>query len=161
MQTTHDVVRPSSELLPARRGLQLLLPDHHRRLAAKCRELLAWAYTDDTRELAAAWRELEAELNDHIAAEEEVILPAYAQHAPDNAKQILDDHARLRELLTPIGVEIERHETRAARLRRLAEALDAHTLFEEATMYPWAQNNLTAVARRLLFIRIGRWFSGS
>jgi len=138
--------------------LELLLPDHHRRLEGKCRELLAWAYTDDARALAGAWRELEAELSDHIAAEEEVILPGYAAHAPADAKQILDDHARIRELLTPVGVEIELHEARAARLRRLSEALDAHAMFEDATMYPWAQHNLAVVAQRLLLTRIGRWF---
>ncbi len=140
-----------------RRGLQLLLPDHHRRLEAKCRDLLASAYTDNTRELIAHWCELETELIDHIAAEEEVILPGYAEHAPTNAKRILGDHARIRELLTPIGVEVELHETRAARLRLLVEALDAHALLEDTTMYPWARDNLTLVAQRLLFTRIVRW----
>jgi len=152
--------RSALESLPPRRGLDLLLPDHHRRLEATCRELLAWAYSDDMREFAATWRELEAEINDHIAAEEEVILPGYAAHAPDDAKRILDDHARIRELLTPIGVEIELHEARAARLQRLADALHAHALFEDATIHPWAQSHLTAVALRALYVRIGRWFRG-
>ena len=56
----------------------MLLPDHHRRLEAKCREMRASAYSDDTRDLVAAWCELEAELVDHLAVEEEVILPVYA-----------------------------------------------------------------------------------
>jgi len=34
----------------------------------------------------------------------------------------------------PNLVEIELHETRPARLRHLAEALDAHALLEEATI---------------------------
>ena len=160
MNIIADADRSRSESLVPRRGLDLLLPDHHRRLEAKCRELLAWAYADDTRELAAAWCELETELNDHLAAEEEMILPGYAAHAPEEAKQILDDHARIRELLTPIGVEVELHEARVARLRRLAEALAAHALLEDATLYPWAQRNLTAVARRVLYVRISRWFRG-
>lgn len=156
-----DADQSLSQSPPARRGLSLLLPDHHRRLETKCRELLAWTYTDDTRELAAAWCQLEAELNDHLAAEEEVILPGYAVHAPDDARRILDDHTRLRELLTPIGVEIELHEARADRLRRLAEALASHALLEDTAMYPWAQSNLTEIARRLLYVRIGRWFRGA
>ena len=145
------------EPLPPRRGLRLLLPDHHRRLEAKCNELLAWAYTDDFRELTARWRELEAELLDHIAAEEEVILPGYAKHAPDDAKRILEDHARIRELVTPVGVEIELHQTRASRLRLLTEALAAHAEHEDSLMYPWAELNLVQVAQHLLFTRIGRW----
>lgn len=150
-----------SELLPLRRGLRLLLPDHHCRLEVKCREMLGWAYADNARELAARWCELEAELLDHIAAEEEVILPTYAAHAPDDAKRILDDHARIRELVTPVGVEVELHETRAARLRLLVEALEAHADHEDLLMYPWAQVNLSEVARRLLFTRINRWFGGA
>lgn len=151
-------IDPDPELLPPRRGLQLLLPDHHRRIEAKCRELMAWAYADDPRELTARWCDLEAELRDHLAAEEEVILPGYAEHAPDDARRIRDDHARLDELLTPIGVEVELHEIRVERLRRLVDALEAHALFEDVTMYPWAQRNLPIVAQRLLLTRIGRWF---
>ncbi len=152
--------KPEPEL-PPRRGLRLLLPDHHRRIEAKCRELLASAYADDARELVTRWCELEAELLDHIAAEEEVILPSYTEHAPGDAKRILDDHARIRELVTPIGVEVELHEMRAARLRRLVEALDAHAAHEDSVMYPWAQLNLPAVAQRLLATRIGRWLGGT
>jgi hypothetical protein len=161
MNAITDADPSLSESRPARRGLNLLLPDHHRHLEAKCRELLGWAYTDDPRQLAAAWCELEAEIHDHLAAEEQVMLPCYAEHAPSDARRILDDHARIRELLTPMGIEIELHATRATRLRHLADALDAHALFEDATMYPWAESNVTAIARRLLFVRVGRWFGGA
>lgn len=153
MNADHD-----PDVLPPRRGLGLLLPDHHRRIEAMCRDLLAWAYADDSRELTARWCELEAELLDHIAAEEEIILPSYAAHAPADAKRIQDDHARLREFVTPTGVDVELHQIRAARLRRLVEALEAHAAFEDATMYPWAQRNLPLVTQRLLFGRISRWF---
>jgi hypothetical protein len=152
---------PDPDVLLPRRGLRLLLPDHHRRLEAKCHELLASAYGDDSRELAAAWSELEAELLDHIAAEEEVILPAYAEHSPGDAQRILADHARIRDLVTPTGVEVELHLSRAARLRRLVNALDAHAHHEDAFMYPWAQVNLPELAQRLLVVRIGRWLGVS
>jgi hypothetical protein len=148
---------PKAEVLPPRRGLRLLLPDHHRRLDARGRELLACAYTDETRELVAAWCELESELLDHIAAEEEVILPGYAKHSPGDAQRILDDHARIRELMTPTGVEVELHLARATQLQRLIAALEAHADHEDAFMYPWAQENLPQLAQHLLFVRIGRW----
>ena len=63
--------------------------------------------------------------------------------------------------VTPIGVEVELHEMRTARMRRLVEALDAHADHEDSLMYPWAQLNLPAVAQRLLVTRIGRWFGGT
>jgi hypothetical protein len=134
-----------------------VLPDHHRRTEARCRALLAAAYADDPRELAATWADLEAELESHMAAEEEAILPEFGRHAPDDAAQIHADHARIRALLTPIGVEVELHLTRAHRLSLLVDALAAHALFEDTTMYPWAEAHLPAVAQRLLLTRLARW----
>lgn len=153
MDTPESTPTPNPPL-PPRRGLQLLLHDHHRRLEVKCRDMLAWAYTDDARGLAAAWSEFVAELSDHMASEEEAILPRYAEHAPDEAKRIREDHARIRELLTPLGVELQLHEIRATRLRQLAQAIETHAQFEDATMYPWARSHLTTA-------RIGRWFCGA
>jgi hemerythrin superfamily protein len=153
------VDEPRPDVLPARHGLGLLLSDHHHRLEAKCRDMLGWAYTDDTRSLYSAWGELEAELLDHMAAEEEVILPTYATHAPEDARRIRDDHVRIRSLVTPLGIDVELHEARVERLHRLVDALAAHSASEDAEMYPWAADNIALVAQRLLFARIGRWFA--
>ena len=139
------------------RGLPLLLPEHHVRLLSRCRDLLAAAYADDSRELVTCWCELETELVDHMAAEEELILPRYAAHAPAEGQRIAADHARMRELLTPMGVEVELHESRASRLRQLVDTLEAHAAFEDAGMYPWAERNLGRDTRHLLGVRIGRW----
>lgn len=141
-----------------RRGLALLLPDHHRRLQACTRELMTAAYADDPRALCERWIELEAELLDHMAAEEEVILPAYAEHEPLDAAEILADHTRMRDLALSIGIAIELHEITAAQLGQLAAALDAHALQEDAGMYRWAQHHLPEVAQQLVMARIGRWF---
>lgn len=153
------VNEPEREVLPARHGLGLLLSDHHHRLELKCRDMLRCAYTDDPRRLDSAWGELEAELLDHMAAEEEVILPSYATHAPEDARRIRDDHTRIRSLVTPISVDVELHEVRVERLHRLVEALEAHSASEDAAMYPWAAHNIALVSQRLLFTRIGRWLA--
>jgi iron-sulfur cluster repair protein YtfE (RIC family) len=143
--------------LPPRRGLQLLMPDHHRRLDQMCREVLVAAYADEPRALIMRWCALELELVDHMAAEEQVILPGYAAYAPADAQKIRDDHVRIRALVAPIGVEVELHEVRIARLGTLIEALEAHTLHEDTRMYPWVANNLSSVARQLLHSRITGW----
>jgi hypothetical protein len=153
-------MNPDLHLPAARRGLRVLLPDHHARMLSKCRELLACAYADDRRDLTASWNALEAELHDHLAAEEELVLGAFAAAEPSDAEVIRVQHARLRELLTPIGVEVDLHQIRVERLRRLIDGLTAHALFEDATMYPWAQAHLSNVAKHALFVRIGRWFRG-
>ena len=147
--------------LAPRRGLALLLPDHHRRLDGKCRALLACAHGDDTRALVATWHELEVELLDHMTAEEEVVLPSYAMHAPADASRILDDHLRICEVASMLGVDVELHEIRVGRLEQLVEALDAHAKHEDASMYPWAQSNLPQIAQTLLITRIGRWLSAA
>ena len=137
------------------RGLSLLCPDHLRRVATLCRRLLDCATANDGRALVIEWNALEAALLDHMDAEEEVILPAYAQHAPEDARQIRADHERLRALLAPIGIEVELHEIRIARLRALVGVLEAHALDEDIGMYPWAEHNLPRL-HRLLFARVNR-----
>ena len=149
----------SADRLPPRRGLHVLFGDHHRRIDAMCQNLLGWAHTDNSRELAEGWSELEGELLDHIAAEEDVILPGYAIHAPVDANLVLADHARIRALLTPIGVDVELHQICAPRLQLLVDALAAHALSEDAAMYPWAEQHISLVAERLLAARIERWFA--
>ena len=152
----------NTEIQPvARHGPGTLLSDHHHRLERKCRDMLGWAYTDDARDLGSAWEDLEAELLDHMAAEEEVILPSYAMHAPEDAHRIRDEHARIRSLVTPIGIDVELHEIRVARLRRLVEALEAHSASEDAAMYPWAAQHIPLVGERLLSARIERWCARS
>lgn len=152
--TTTSEAQP--EPPPARRGLAILLSDHHHRLEATCRALLGCAYAEDTRALTLSWSEVEAELLDHMAAEEDVILPSYELHDPDDAHRIREDHARIRALLTPIGVEVELHEIRLARLRQLVAALETHAASEDARMYPWAAKHVALVSQRMLYARISR-----
>jgi hemerythrin superfamily protein len=137
--------------------LNFLLSDHHRRIEVKCRDLLACASGDDSRELVTRWSELETELLDHIAAEEKVILPTYAAHASADADCIRDQHARICALFMPLGVDVELHDIRLARLRELTDLLAAHAAAEDAGMYPWAVLNLSPVDVRMLNARIGRW----
>ncbi len=111
--------------------------------------MLACAATDDPRALTASWAALEHALRAHIAFEEETVLPGYAMYAPDDARQIREDHVRILALVTPLGVDIELHEVRLARLRELVTALEIHALHEDVTMYPWAANNLAHAMHEL------------
>ncbi len=121
--------------------------------------MLAWALANDSRHVIRAWAELEAELLDHMAAEEAIILPSYALHAPADARRILDDHTRFRSLLATMDIDVELHQIRAGRLRRLVEALEVHSASEDAVMYPWATEHIALVAQRLLFTQIGSWIA--
>lgn len=134
-----------------------LLSDYHHRLELKCRFMLGAAYADDPRGLGTAWNELESELLDHMAAEEDVILPGYATYAPEDAHRIRAEHARIRSLVTPIGVDVDLHEVHVARLRLLVDALEAHSASEDAAMYPWAAEHIVLASERLLSARIEHW----
>jgi Hemerythrin HHE cation binding domain len=137
-------------------GPRLLLADHHREIEAACRALLACTYADDPFQLIAQYRAFEHAVLDHLAAEEEVILPGYAEAAPAGARAIRADHAALRQQLLAVGVEVELHFVRAETVCRLIDQLNAHAAREDASMYPWAQLHLPLPAKRRLFVRIGR-----
>jgi len=138
--------------------VRLLLPDHHRRLEARCRALVESDETSDAFALRLRWFELETELLEHLSAEEVAIIPSYALEAPDDASRILAEHAQLRDLLTPIGVGPESQRQHADRVARLVDLLDRHADHEDLQMYPWAQRNLSEVTERLLFKRVCAWF---
>jgi len=153
-----DVVR-ESQPLPVRRGHHLLLPDHHRRLDARCQALIAQVQHGDPAAFAAPWRRLEAEILEHMAAEEDVLVPTYTVSAPEDAQRILQDHLRIRQLLVMTGAAMGARETCRACLRELVAVLAAHAAHEDKLMYPWAQRHLPHLVQRSLFARFVRlWF---
>ncbi len=126
----------------AANGPRLLLADHHREIEGACLGLVAGTYADDPLELIKQYCCFERAMLDHLAAEEEQILPAYAEHAPADAQALRDDHAAIRQALYRIGLEVELHLVRATTVNQLVEALRAHAAREDAKMYPWAQLHL-------------------
>lgn len=140
----------------AANGPRLLLADHHRSLEAAYNALLAATYADDPRDLVARFRIFEHAILEHVRAEEEEILPIYELYAPAEARRIREDHERIRQWLTKLGVDVELHEIRLETMKELIAALRAHSTFEDKYMYPWAQLYLPLRARRTLFVRIGR-----
>ncbi|HEX8108028.1 MAG TPA: hemerythrin domain-containing protein [Kofleriaceae bacterium] len=135
--------------------LRLLLAEHHRELETACRALLGHTYGEDPRELSLQYRAFERSTLDHLAAEEELILPAYADHDPDDAAAIRREHATIRRLLFQVGIEVELHIVRAGTVKRLIDVLQAHAAREDASVYRWAQDHLPLSTRRQLFVRIG------
>jgi Hemerythrin HHE cation binding domain len=139
-----------------RSELHRLLTDHHRDVERACRDLLHDTYGDDARELDAAWRRFEQRLLEHMAAEEDLILDAYARVDPDHAREIRRQHDELRALLTPLCLEVQLHVIRARTVEQLIAALRAHAAHEDRAMYPWAERNLPADTQRQLIARLER-----
>lgn len=140
----------------AANGPRQLLADHHREIEVACREMLACTYADDPLQLIEQYRVFERAILDHLGAEEEMILPAYAEAAPADARALRDDHAALRQQLFQLGVEVELHLVRAQTLCELIDQLHAHAAREDASMYPWSQLHLPLASKRQLFDRISQ-----
>lgn len=129
-------------------GPRLLFAEHHHEIEAAYRALLVATYTDDSRELITEFRSFEHEILEHMKAEEDVILPAYEHHAPQEAQAVRSDHERIRKQLTRIGIECDLHAIRAATLEELIADLRAHAAREDVQMYPWAQVHLPVDTKR-------------
>ena len=141
---------------PAANGPRLLLAEHHREIEAACDDLRASTYEDDSFDLIACYRSFEQAVREHMSAEEDVILPAYAKADPEEADAIRTQHAALRHELYQLGVEVELHCVHAESLEQMVRTLRAHAGYEDQGMYPWAQVHLPLHTSRELFVRLGR-----
>lgn len=134
--------------------LHRLLHDHHRELERACADLLGECYADDRLAVVDAWRRFERRVLAHIAAEEELVLPAYEVDHADDAALIRRGHQGLGAILTPLAIEVELHVIRADTVERLVAALRAHGAHEDEAMYPWAERHLDAGARAAMAARL-------
>lgn len=148
------MLTPTAHDHPATQGPPLLFADHHDQIEAACDALRACAHTGDLRDVITRYRSFERAVLEHLKAEEEEILPAYARHAPADAESIRATHDELRGQLYRIGVDVELHCVREKTLDRLVTALQAHAAHEDRKMYPWAERHLTPPTRRELFKRL-------
>src|SRR5512143_1282944 len=108
-----------SELARPKRGLRRFAADRHRDLRAACDALLH--HVDDPHRFAASLRELETALRDHLAAEEDLLIPAFQLTDPEEGDALRTEHARIRECLVEVAADVPR---RAIHLRRLGRLLD-------------------------------------
>ncbi len=132
----------------------LLLAAHHADVERVCLGLLADTLADDPRGLIECWRWFERAVLEHMAAEEELILPGYAVADPRDACAVVDDHARLRVLMAALGLEVELHVIRATTVRALVDAMHAHAAHETLGMYRWAGRHLSPPVRAALQARL-------
>jgi hemerythrin-like domain-containing protein len=129
-----------------------LLADHHRELEDAYRTMLSRT-NEEAAGLMAAYQRFERALLEHLEAEEETMLAAYAEYDPDDARRIRSDHARIRRLLVQIGID---DVLRTEHLNELVTALRSHETIEDSGLYRWADANLSLANRQNLDARIRR-----
>jgi hemerythrin superfamily protein len=115
-----------------------LMVEDHAHLERLFDAVVGEARCDDPPALRAQWGRFEKELSDHLTLEESQILPAFSKEYPAEARAILEEHGRIRSILTELGVELELHCLRSERVSTFIDYLREHARREEKLLYPWA-----------------------
>jgi hemerythrin superfamily protein len=76
-----------------------------------------------------------------MTAEEQLLFPAHQHAEPENAQDLRDQHARLREQAREVGIAVQLHTVRMEQIQAFVAALRAHAQREEASLYRWADRH--------------------
>jgi hemerythrin superfamily protein len=136
------------------KGLHAALHDDHLRLDALFEELQSRVHAGDAAAAQETWAAFEQGLLAHLEAEERFMLPVFEREDPDEAVVIRNEHDKIRALLADIGVGLEIHTAREARVDDFVSFLRAHAKREEDKLYQWAEGDLPEEQSRSVLDRI-------
>ena len=119
------------------RSATFLRADHDE-LEALARGLIQSIEEGDREDVAAAITVMQTRVREHLDGEEATLLTGYARYAPEDAKQLLREHAEIRHLLAELDVGIDLHLVRADAIKAFLGALQDHAARENAGLYCWA-----------------------
>jgi hemerythrin-like domain-containing protein len=114
------------------------LIEEHQRIEEAIHRLLDHVGAAEGPRRLAAWDDFEALLNAHMDAEEEHLLPPFAEHDPARAQKIAEEHTQIRAWLGAIDMEIEGGRLPTGALAELADFLRRHAAEEAKGLYEWA-----------------------
>lgn len=126
-------------------SIQTILGSDHRHLERSFDAVVAASTYYDPDELQELWRGFERELLAHLEAEEVHVLPLFGKSEPDEAREILDQHARIRERLLTLAIDLDLHSLKPEQVRTFVNELRSHAAREELVLYPWAARQLGKV----------------
>jgi hypothetical protein len=134
-------------------ALLVLMKDDHAQLDALAERLLDHAIAGDVEATRRVWRELERRLLDHMATEEEHLLPELERVDVAEVAALRGDHRRLRRLMAELGAAaglVEEHS-----LRQFVQFLRLHATQEEQCLYAWADRHASPGVKATVSDRIG------
>jgi hypothetical protein len=123
----------------------------HVAIARKLRELAEHAHRGDAAAIHASFEALERALADHLAYEDDRLLPRFAEADPNEAAALRDEHARIRRRLEDLGIALELHTLRAGMIDDFIDLLYRHAVREERALYAWSERALPVAERHELF----------
>ncbi|HEY6877992.1 MAG TPA: hemerythrin domain-containing protein, partial [Polyangiales bacterium] len=110
----------------------------------------------DPERIRARWLELDRALEQHLSAEEELILPRFEREFPASAARLRQEHREIRAALVELGVDLDLHSLGPSSARRFIDALRSHAAYEDAVLYAWVQRNLPEEDKLSLLDRLRR-----
>ncbi len=137
-----------------KKNLRVLLEDDHKGLTRLFTALVAAFQAGDRQDAARLFRQFEVRLENHLATEEELILPALAKIDPAEAATLLEEHGDMRAQVLAMAVDVDLHLARATAVEELVRKLEAHARREDALMYRWAETHLPPAARKSVLDRL-------
>jgi polyisoprenoid-binding protein YceI len=123
-------------------SIQTILGGDHQRLEKSFEAIVAASTYQDQHAIRELWRGFEREVLAHLDAEEAHVLPLFAKSDPDEAEEMLDQHARIRERLLALAIDLDLHSLPPAEVRSFIGELRSHAAREERVLYPWAARQL-------------------
>jgi polyisoprenoid-binding protein YceI len=123
-------------------SIQRILGDDHQRLEKSFQAIVAASTYEDQHAVRELWRGFERQVLAHLDAEEAHVLPLFAKSDPDEAEELLDQHARIRERLLALAIDLDLHSLPPAEVETFIAELRAHAGREERVLYPWAARQL-------------------
>jgi len=135
----------TSERSDLEESIQTILGGEHQRLERSFEAVVAASAYDDPDELHDLWQGFERQVLAHLDAEEAHVLPLFGKSKPTEAKELLDEHARIRERLLALAIDLDLHSLRPEEVKVFLGELRAHAAREELLLYPWAERQLGKV----------------
>lgn len=123
---------------PSQRRTQASLRLEHEEIDAALERVLQAFATDDRDVARTAFREFDARFTEHLAMEEDLLLPEFSEVDPAEAAQIAAEHRAIRSKIDELAIGTDLHVTRIPAVKQLAETIRAHARREDALLYKWA-----------------------
>ena len=116
----------------------IALRAEHADLDALASSVMARVVEGDPKGVREAIADLQARVLAHLDGEERELLVAYGLASPQDARELLREHADIRRALAEFDVAVDLHLLRASTTEDVLRRLRAHAAREDAGLYRWA-----------------------
>jgi hemerythrin-like domain-containing protein len=147
----------SSDMRQSSRVRDGMIEDHDK--LERLLDRVIEAFEDGDRErVATTWTEFDRDLQLHLAAEEQYLVPALLERNRRAAQAVLAEHQHFRARLTELGAGVDLHIVDLRVVRAFVDELRAHARHEDRVLYLGADEQMEEPDRTSLLqaVSLGR-----